>query len=306
MKRGATRHRYQDRVDRAIRAIKGSGNQELTVRELAARAHMSVYQFCRAFRAVMGISPGAYQREKRLARAAVGMARHHLTVTDAALEAGYATPEAFARAFTRAAGVPPSRFRALWKQAALPPRQPYLAWPPSRSLAATTASEVTEIMDVEVKELEPLFVATVRHVGPYTEVGPDFKRLWGWAVKAGLVDRETIGVGASYDDPESTPAEQLRYDAAITVAEEAAAGVTPPPFVTFKTLPGGLYAVARVIGPYAQLPHAFSFLKQEWIQKSGYTGGARPAYELYINDCMDTAPEDLITDICLAIDPKAG
>jgi len=304
MKRGTTRHRYQDRVDLAIRAIKGSAERELTLRELAERAHMSVYQFCRAFRTVMGTSPGAYQREKRLARAAVGMARDDLTVTAAALEAGYATPEAFARAFTRAAGVPPSRFRALWKQAPLPPRQPYLAWPPDRSLTEPPATEVTETMDVEVKELDPLFVAAVRHVGPYTEVGPDFKRLWAWACDAGLAGRQTIGVGASYDDPESTPAEQLRYDAAVTVAEDAVKGVTPPPYVSFKTLPGGLYAIVRVIGPYTQLPHAFSFLKQDWLAKNGWRWGARPAYELYINDCADTAPENLITDICFAIDPK--
>jgi AraC-like DNA-binding protein len=78
--------------------------------ELASRAYLSRYHFDRLVRAALGESPGAFRRRLLLERAA-----HQLggadSVIDVALDAGYASPDAFTRAFTRAFGDNPSDFR---------------------------------------------------------------------------------------------------------------------------------------------------------------------------------------------------
>jgi AraC family transcriptional regulator len=78
---------------------------------LAARAHLSRHHFDRLVAAAAGEPPAALRRRVLLERAA-----HRLLTTDddllpVALDAGYASHEAFTRAFGRAYGKPPSRWR---------------------------------------------------------------------------------------------------------------------------------------------------------------------------------------------------
>lgn len=81
--------------------------------ELAGRAFLSRFHFDRLVAAAVGEPPGAFRRRLLLERAA-----HRLSVTcdqviEVGLDAGYASPEAFARAFGRAYGCSPSHYRAL-------------------------------------------------------------------------------------------------------------------------------------------------------------------------------------------------
>jgi AraC-like DNA-binding protein len=83
---------------------------DLTGAELAGRAFLSRYHFDRLVRAALGEPPGAFRRRLLLERAA-----HRLSgagsVIDIALETGYASPDAFTRAFTRAFGDTPTDYR---------------------------------------------------------------------------------------------------------------------------------------------------------------------------------------------------
>jgi AraC family transcriptional regulator len=40
-----------------------------------------------------------------------------------------------------------------------------------------------------------------------------------------------------------------------------------------------------------------------WLPASGESYGTTPMFEVYLNSPMDTAPDDLLTEICL---PLAG
>jgi AraC-like DNA-binding protein len=77
----------------------------------AERLHLSRFHLDRIVSAVAGEPPGALRRRILLERAA-----HRLLATDddvlgVALDAGYSSHEAFTRAFQRAYGTPPSRWR---------------------------------------------------------------------------------------------------------------------------------------------------------------------------------------------------
>lgn len=82
-----------------------------TGEDLAAQAYLSRFHFDRLVGAALGEPPGAFRRRLLLERAAHRLSRTDDAVIDVALDAGYAAPESFARAFTRAYGHPPSIWR---------------------------------------------------------------------------------------------------------------------------------------------------------------------------------------------------
>jgi AraC family transcriptional regulator len=78
---------------------------------LAARLFLSRFHFSRIASAVLGEAPGAFRRRILLERAAHRLVATNDPVIDVALDAGYASPDAFARAFHRAHGISPSDYR---------------------------------------------------------------------------------------------------------------------------------------------------------------------------------------------------
>jgi AraC-like DNA-binding protein len=97
--------RLRDVVDAVIEAL----DEGLDGRAVAARAMLSPFHFNRLVRAGIGEPPAAFRRRLLLERAAWQLGRG-ATVLEAGLDAGYDAVEAFSRAFTRAHGLPPSRF----------------------------------------------------------------------------------------------------------------------------------------------------------------------------------------------------
>ncbi|QBR92502.1 helix-turn-helix transcriptional regulator [Nocardioides euryhalodurans] len=79
--------------------------------ERADRLHFSRFHADRMIRSVAGEPPQAFRRRILLERAAYRMVTTTAPLLDIAVEAGYASHEAFTRAFARAYGVPPATWR---------------------------------------------------------------------------------------------------------------------------------------------------------------------------------------------------
>ncbi len=84
---------------------------DLSAKDLAARVHLSRYHFDRMIAATAGEPPDALRRRVLLERAAFRLVTTDRTVLDIAVEAGYGSNEAFTRAFSRAYGAAPARWR---------------------------------------------------------------------------------------------------------------------------------------------------------------------------------------------------
>jgi AraC-like DNA-binding protein len=128
----------------ALEADLESDHDEQAVRgdDLASRAFLSRWHFDRLISAAAGEPPAAFRRRVLLERAAYRLVTRAAGILEIGLEAGYASNEAFTRAFRRAYGLTPSAWRAA-------PRQIQLSCPndvhfhPPGGLRLPARSEVT-------------------------------------------------------------------------------------------------------------------------------------------------------------------
>lgn len=150
-------------------------------------------------------------------------------------------------------------------------------------------------MEVRIETFDDIEVARVRHVGPYTEVGSCFERLFEWAATVGAGPGRVLGI--YHDDPGVVAPERLRADACVELRSDA----PPPPGVVIDRVPAGRYAVYTHRGSYDGLPEAYKLLYEVWLPQSGEEVGDRPCMEIYLNSPVDTAPAQLLTDVCLPL-----
>ena len=86
-------------------------HEDIDLQATAAQAGLSAWHFLRLFARVVGVTPHQYLLRARLRRAAQLLAADERSVTDVALEAGFADLSNFVRSFHRAAGLAPRHFR---------------------------------------------------------------------------------------------------------------------------------------------------------------------------------------------------
>ena len=281
---------YRERILRVRLHIEAHLDESISLEELAAVACFSPYHFHRIFRALVGESVMEHVRRLRLERAAQRLkSGAGARVIDVALDAGYETHEAFTRAFHAMFGVAPSRFRRTRRRPA--PRRPP---PPGAGLAAP--------LPVRFERLPAIRAAFMRHVGPYSGVGPTFDRLLVWAGGRGLLaDPETLVFGLSLDDPDVTAPERLRYDACVAVPASVAAKGE----LGIHDISACEYAAVTFRGPYEELDAVYRWLCGAWPPRSGREVAAAPCLEFYRNDPKTAPPAELVTDVFLPLEPAS-
>jgi AraC family transcriptional regulator len=273
---------YRQRISQVLLHIQRNLDAPLPLEELAEVAHFSPFHFHRVFRGMVGESVKEHVRRLRLERAAQQLRATARPIVEIALEAGYEAHESFTRAFADAFRVPPSEFRRN-HEASLEAHRP--AGAPSRAGG------------FHIRKFDAIRVAYLRHVGPYGEVGAAWSRLFPWAARQGLLGPGTQMLGISYDDPDITPAEKLRYDAAVTVTRP----VSPAGEIGVQEIPAGEYAVALHTGPYQCLSDSYAELAGKWLPETGRELRSAAAVELYLNSPQTTPAGELKTEIRLPL-----
>jgi AraC family transcriptional regulator len=101
-----------DPLDRAMRYIETHAREALSLEDLANVAGLSAYHFARQFTARFGVSPIAHVKALRMAQAAdLLAAKDPPALVYLAFDCGFESQEGFTRAFKRAFGVSPGRYR---------------------------------------------------------------------------------------------------------------------------------------------------------------------------------------------------
>ena len=285
MNKETTLVRYQKRITKVLQFIEQNLDDELSLEQLAVISCFSLYHFHRVFSGMVGESVKSYVRRLKLQRAAYQLRYTNMSVTNIGLEAGYNSLEAFIKGFKEWFELSPRSYR----------QEVAVELANRLETIFNHHTEGVKLMNVEIKEIKPMRVATVRHVGPYIECAKAWETL---CACPGLpIGPTTKFLGICYDDPEVTEADKIRYDACITVPESfESAGE-----VQSQAVNGGKYAVTTHVGPYTQLSKVYNELCGQWLPQNGYELRAEPSFEIYVSDSKTTPEDKLITEIYVPV-----
>ena len=102
-----------DSLERGLRLLGSSLDQNVAVTDAAEASGMGVSAFKEKFTKTFGITPMAYRRQCRIERAAQLLGATDKSISDIALSVGYRNPSKFSAAFAVTFGRSPSGYRAV-------------------------------------------------------------------------------------------------------------------------------------------------------------------------------------------------
>ncbi|MBB4127098.1 AraC family transcriptional regulator [Xanthomonas translucens] len=242
------------RIASAMRLMERNPAGPLSLDAIAGHVGLSPFHFQRTFLEAMGETPSAYIRRVRLDRAAMNLAMSEAPVLEIALTCGYASHEAFIRAFQRQFGLVPSQYRAFARQVSVGP----------------APGDAERAAQARVARYGAQRLLALRFFGPWTEVETYWRRFADVLRSAGIDPQACQPVGVVKDTPEITAPAMLRYDCAVvdTGLDVAGTALTP---IEFEP---GRYVSLRHQGPYAELFHSYRALSFAWLHGAGETFAA--------------------------------
>ena len=281
---------YQDRIFRVIDRIYANPGADLRLDELADMAAMSRFHWPNlskrgVFRAVNVETLADAVRRIRMGRAATWLISTDWPLLQVARASGYPNPQSFSRTFAETPGLTPVAYR---KRGILVP----LATP-----HAPSPQGVDPMLPITIKTLPAHRLAAMAHSGAFPAIGLAFETAGAVFATRKLLPQTKGMMGVYYDDPSAIPEPELHGFAGMIVADD----FDIPAPLQEVVVAAGPYAVLTYTGPYAGLPLAYDYLYRTWLPASGHQVGAQPVIELYLNSPADTAPDKLVTEVCLPL-----
>lgn len=276
------------RIRHAMQFIRENLDADLSLDLVSRECGLSLFHFHRQFVACTGVAVTQYIQQLRLKRASLQLVFNKPNkVIDIALEAGFAFPESFSRAFRRLYGQSPSGFR----------RQP--AWERWWQIhhSHKTIIEETHNMQVEIIDFPETPVAALEHHGPEHLTYKTTQKFIEWRQENGYKPDRGKTFGIHYTDPRNTFPEDFRLD--ICVSVEAPVKENPQGVVN-KIIPACRCAVARHIGSREHVAVAEP-LVFDWLPRSGESLGDFPIFFHYVNVGPGVKEHEMITDVYLPL-----
>lgn len=275
---------YATRFATVLAYIDANLEGDLSVKTLSQLANFSAYHFHRQFSAYVGVPVARYVQLMRLRRAARRLAgQAEYSVLEAALEAGFESPEAFSRAFRRDFGTSPSAFRQ---------RPEWQVW---NAVFAIPHFSRSISMQVKIVEFATVRVAALQHLGPPGLVQDTVRRFIDWRQLSGqspVASSRTFGI--PFNNPDTTPPEEFRF----AVCGEIEKDVKPNDAgVGELRIAGGRYAVVRHHGSPDTIGETIYPVYRDWLPSSGEELRDDPLFFHYLSVFPQTPLEQWQTDI---------
>ncbi len=328
------REEYISRINRVIDYIEANIDSNLTLEDLAKVAHFSQFHFHRIFRAMVGETLNQFIQRIRIEKAGSQLILNpKKTVTEIAFDCGFTGSACFARAFKEHFNMNASTWRSggYRKFSKISKVDSNISKTLSKDSKDhnhfsmyindvnvtdgainnyLTSQTWRKQMDkktklqVEVKDIEPMHVAYVRHIGPYKGDSKLFEglfnKLFTWAGPRGLIQPPKTKILSVYhDSPEITDEDKLRTSICITVPK----GTPTEGEVGSMDIPGGKYAFAHFEIDADGYQEAWDSVFRVWLPDSGYQPDDRPSFELCHNNPKEHPEGKHIIDICVPVKP---
>ena len=257
-------------MNRAIRYIEEHLGEEIDYGEVARIACVSQYHFQRMFAFVTDIPLSEYIRRRRLTLAAFDLRERDNRIIDIAVKYGYASADAFSRAFQNLHGIAPSKARE--DGATL------VTYP---SITFTLSIKGVTAMNYKIEEKEGFTIVGVREFTTMengensTNIPKMREKLPNeiYAALAALSDRKPGGVLGVCGN---------MYDSGFDYWIAAATSKPCPEGFESLSIPACTWAIFEAVGPLpGAIQQLFTRIFTEWLPTSGFEHAPSPEIEVY-------------------------
>lgn len=152
-----------------------------------------------------------------------------------------------------------------------------------------------EELKVEIKKIRPIKAACIDGKGPYYEMEPVYKEIYGWIKKNKVSMAGIPGIALECDDPTVVGPANCRYRACVPIKGSPKGSG----HIKVEELPEIEAACAIHKGPYSGLPGKWQEVMR-WVNEHDYVIANVPR-EVYLNDCWGTPENELLTEIQVPI-----
>jgi AraC family transcriptional regulator len=241
-------------ANRALWTIDRNLTGVLTLGSVAEACGVSRYHLAHAFGESAGMPVMEYVRRRRLSEAAGNLAQGADNILDLALEFGYASHEAFSRAFRTQFGMTPEEVRRNASTDGLPVQQPLkVAETPHAALMAARIEELPQLRFVGLLE-HVLFSQLQTIASQWQRFMPHYGEIED---KAHPIP---AGVSTNLDD-------EGNFD--YVCAVEVKRFTSVPKGMAQLTVPAQTYAVIRHDRHISEIGNTFNAIWNEWMPPDG-------------------------------------
>jgi AraC family transcriptional regulator len=305
-----------DRVQPAMAYAAAHLDEDLRLAALSARTSLSAFHMHRVFATVAGETPKEYTLRLRLNAAAAHLVGSRDSILRIALSCGFASPEAFARAFKREFRLSPRQYRARGFAAGAAASDAAAHVAATRRIGPCVrlfhvqpdepSSRSDMAYSIDKRQLDPQSVLLVRRRIKRSEIastiGEALSSIFQYAQQHGVAltghpftRYADVGAGLMTIEPGMRVVGGGKRPDSSTQAPSGDAST-----VVEDTLPGGVAAVTTHSGPYDTLSDAYAAL-ESWIESNGFAKRGAP-WESYVTDPAEHPdPKDWRTEVCWPI-----
>lgn len=253
---------------KVIWMIERNLGNELSLSDIADGCGVSKFHMARAFEARVGMSVMQYVRARRLSNAAERLAEGAADIMSVALDAGYASHEAFSRAFKAQFDRTPEAVRKHGATKELNMMKP--------ASVPNTAS-TKEAIEPRIEKLGALTVVGLSRQQNLANAQAIPGQWQQFMTRYEEIDNkaETIPVSVTTDmDGEGN----FSYLTGVVVSSAG----TPPKGLVAQSIPAQTYAVFAHSGHTSEIPKTYAAIWDQWVPQSGKVVSDGPWLEKHL------------------------
>lgn len=274
---------HRQRIRRVAAHIDEHIDDKLNLQSLAAVACLSPFHFQRVYQQLVGETPADTVRRLRLTRAATQIAYGEVSVTEAAISAGYGSSQAFCRAFRRRFDIAPSRLKKTGR-----------AWLAQRHPTRP---------DFSLVELPAQVGYGLRHAGADWEGAWSCCQVIGRAFAEGGWNLAAGQLFAQYrTDPLADIGNSVELEICVIGDDSRLATLGLERIV----LSGGSFAMLRLDGSLRQSMDRAQALLQKHLPEAGMVRRSAPVLRRLLKDMDLTPPSEWMSELYVPVERRVA
>jgi len=280
---------YLKQVQRGVDYIEANLDFDIELARVSKVAGMSHWHFQRIFKALTGETLKAYVRSRRLANALGQLLTTDDRIIEVAVRAGYASQEAFTRAFKKSFGLTPHEYRSVGDRSLFLSKVQF----DSDYLRHINKNVSLQPEIVEQRAMTMVGLSTQFHSvdSDKNNIGEMLPPLWArFMPRLAEVAQALPGVCYGVVQQTDSDSDRLIYHAAAQVREAG----PPPDGMVAMEVPAARYARFTHRGPAGTIDRTVNYIYSTWLTQSGMRHTYGPDLEIYGSDYSDGGSESVM------------